>query len=219
MQYPLERKKQQFLKFSTTNRSVLAAGRENSLRLFTCWRNTTRVPSHQQGELYSSTSSGIHSHSLSVKGLSPQSQTARASHQRHARWFSPSWARSRGKGLKSPRDPGRGGQRGAGAAKQRRKRCLGRAAAAEGGGGLAAAGGEEGSPHERAIEKGRAAERPGWRRRACAPRGLAPSPSPSHLTRGKPSAHPPTRLLGGPSWQSTRRGTEGVPGARGGPAV
>ena len=97
MQYPLERKKQQFLKFSTTNRSVLAAGRENSLRLFTCWRNTTRVPSHQQGELYSSTSSGIHSHSLSVKGLSPQSQTARASHQRHARWFSPSWNTSNSK--------------------------------------------------------------------------------------------------------------------------
>lgn len=53
MHYPLERKKQQFLKFSTTNRSVLAAGGENSLRLLTsCWRNTTRAPSHQQGELY-----------------------------------------------------------------------------------------------------------------------------------------------------------------------
>ena len=76
MHYPLERKKQQFLKFSTTNRSVLAAGGENSLRLLTsCWRNTTRAPSHQQGELCFSTSPGIHSHSLSVKGLSPQSQT------------------------------------------------------------------------------------------------------------------------------------------------
>lgn len=52
MHYPLGRNKQQFLKFSTTNRSVLAAGGENSLRLLTsCWRNTTRAPSHQQGEL------------------------------------------------------------------------------------------------------------------------------------------------------------------------
>lgn len=116
--------------------------------------------------------------------------------------------------MKSPRNPGRGGQRGAGAARQRRKRCLGRAAAAEGGGGLAAAGGEEGSPHERAIEKGRAAERPGWRRRACAPRGLAPSPSPSHLTRGKPSAQPPNPAAG---WAELAEHKEGDRGYARGP--
>lgn len=58
----------------------------------------------------------------------------------------------------------------------RRKRCLGRAAAADGGGGLAAAGGEEGSPHERAIEKLRAAERPGWRRPGLWPTWVGPCP-------------------------------------------
>ena len=114
----------------------------------------------------------------------------------------------------SPRDPGRRGQRGAGAARQWRKRCLGRAAAAEGGGGLAAAGGEEGSPHEQAIEKGRAAERPGWRRRACAPRGPAPSPSPSHLTRGKPSAQPPKPAAG---WAELAEHKEGDRGCARGP--
>lgn len=146
--------------------------------------------------------------------LPPAPDSARTSHQRHARWFSPSWARSRSKGSKSPRDPGRRGQRGAGAARQRRKRCLGRAAAAEGGGGLAAAGGEEGSPHERAIEKGRAAERPGWRRRACAPRGPAPSPSPSHLSRQKPSAQPPNPAAG---WAELAEHKEGDRGCARGP--
>ena len=68
------RKKQQFLKFSTTNRSALVAGGENSLRLLTsCWRNTTRAPSHQQGELYFSTSTGIRPHPFTGKLAIPRS--------------------------------------------------------------------------------------------------------------------------------------------------
>lgn len=42
-------------------------------------------------------------------------------------------------------------------------------------------------------------------------------PAPLTSPGGSRALSPPTRLLGGPSWQSTRRGTEGVPGARGGP--